>query len=109
MKNLFASRYFYLILSAFFYLLTVPACNQSSKNSNTAGDSSGYRLVWSDEFNGKAVDTTSRNFQIGGNGWGNHEQEYYQPANATISNGNLVIEGRREDLEFPDAVYHYTS
>ena len=65
----------------------------------------GYQLVWSDEFNGNAVDTTSWNFETGGEGGGNHEQEYYQAANATVSNGNLVITGRKEDV----GSNHYTS
>jgi beta-glucanase (GH16 family) len=54
-------------------------------------DTGNYQLVWSDEFSGTAVDTANWNFEIGGHGWGNHEQEYYQPANATVTNGNLVI------------------
>ncbi len=59
-------------------------------------DSSGFELVWADEFNGNAVDTTNWNFETGGEGWGNHEQEYYQSANASTENGNLIITGRRE-------------
>jgi len=55
-----------------------------------------YQLVWSDEFNGDAVDTSSWNFETGGSGWGNHEQEYYQPENASVENGFLVITGKRK-------------
>jgi beta-glucanase (GH16 family) len=68
-------------------------------------DTSGYQLIWSDEFNNTTVDTANWNFEIGGHGWGNHEQEYYQPANATVSGGNLVITGKKEDIESS----HYTS
>lgn len=64
-----------------------------------------YQLVWSDEFNGSAIDTANWNFEIGGNGWGNHEQEYYQRENASIENGCLVITGKKEDVQGK----HYTS
>ncbi len=54
-----------------------------------------YRLVWSDEFNGPAIDTTSWNFM---HGWAwNDEDQYYtsDAANAYIKDGHLVIEARR--------------
>src|SRR3954454_22420261 len=86
--------------------LLFASCTSSSKNSTSSTPASnGYQLVWSDEFNGNAVDTSSWNFEIGGQGWGNHEQEYYQPANATVSDGNLVIAGKKEDVQ----TSHYTS
>ncbi len=62
-------------------------------------DTGKYKLVWSDEFNEREVDTSNWHFEIGGNGWGNHEGEYYQKANATIENGNLVITGRKEEVD----------
>ena len=88
-------------------VLFFASCTGSSKNSTTisSADSSGYQLIWSDEFNGNVVDTTNWNFEIGGHGWGNHEQEYYQPANATASDGNLIITGKKEDVQSN----HYTS
>ena len=105
MKKVFAAGTSIFILSFFVSFACLVSCN----NKPSSSDSTNYELVWSDEFNGNAVDTTSWNFETGGSGWGNHEQEYYQRANATVSDSNLVIEGRREDLEFPEAVYHYTS
>src|SRR4051812_10419760 len=55
-----------------------------------------YNLVWSDEFTSSiGPDWT---FETGGGGWGNHEQEYYQAANASISNGNLVITARKQQV-----------
>jgi beta-glucanase (GH16 family) len=55
----------------------------------------GWRLVWSDEFNGSTVDTSNWNFQTGCSGWGNGEWENYtNGANASIQNGTLVIEAR---------------
>jgi len=99
----------YSVLLAFFVILSLAGCTGSSNKETQGTDTSSFQLVWSDEFNGNAVDTTNWNFQVGGDGWGNHEQEYYQRANATVADGNLVIEGRREDLETGGSVYHYTS
>ena len=64
-----------------------------------------YHLVWSDEFNGTSVDTSVWHFEKGASGWGNHEQEYYQPANAAIEDGNLVITAKREN----SGAHAYTS
>ena len=36
-----------------------------------------YQLVWSDEFNGSSLDESNWTPQIGGNGWGNQEAQYY--------------------------------
>jgi beta-glucanase (GH16 family) len=75
----------------------------------------GYTLVWSDEFNGKngsLPDARKWTYDIGGNGWGNHELEYYtnRPENARIEDGKLVISARREDFSGPDgAKFLYTS
>lgn len=57
-----------------------------------------YKLVWSDEFDSTAINTNNWNFETGGGGWGNHEQEYYQAANADIENGNLVITAKKETV-----------
>ena len=61
-------------------------------------DTSIFQLVWSDEFSGSTVDSSIWNFETGGNGWGNHEQEYYQSNNTTIENGNLVITAKKESV-----------
>jgi beta-glucanase (GH16 family) len=58
-----------------------------------------WNLVWSDEFNGTSINAGNWNFEVGGGGWGNHELEYYtNGANASIQNGALVIEARRENV-----------
>jgi beta-glucanase (GH16 family) len=56
-----------------------------------------YTLVWSDEFNGTSVDATKWNFETGSLGV-NDEKEYYQAANATVANGNLVITAKSESV-----------
>jgi beta-glucanase (GH16 family) len=63
-----------------------------------------YSLIWSDEFNGTAVDTTKWNFETGNLGV-NQEQEYYQAAHATVANGNLVITARQQNA----GNFYYTS
>jgi len=54
-------------------------------------------LVWSDEFNGTSVDGTKWNFETGNLGV-NNEKEYYQAANATVANGNLVITAKEQNV-----------
>ena len=66
-----------------------------------------WQLVWSDEFDGTGIAKTNWNYDIGGNGWGNNELEYYtnRPENAKVENGNLLIIARKEYLSGRD----YTS
>ncbi len=63
----------------------------------------GWTLVWSDEFNGTAVDQTNWTFDIGAGGWGNNESEYYRAENAVVAGGALTITARKEP--FGDAPY----
>ena len=62
-----------------------------------------YQMVWSDEFDYTGLpDSTKWNYDVGGNGWGNHELEYYtskRMENARVENGNLVIEARKESWQ----------
>lgn len=59
---------------------------------------SDWKLVWHDEFDGPALDVTRWVREIGGDGWGNAELEFYtaRPENARLEDGHLVIEARRE-------------
>jgi len=64
----------------------------------------GYKLVWSDEFNGQknsAVDSTKWTFDVGGTGWGNDELEYYTSGTNNAAQdgaGNLVITAKQESM-----------
>ena len=60
-----------------------------------------YSLVWSDEFDGDHVDESIWNYNLGGNGWGNNESQYYtnRPENIRLVNGYLEIEARKEKYE----------
>jgi beta-glucanase (GH16 family) len=74
---------------------------------------SGYELVWSEEFNDttSTVNAANWNFEVGGNGWGNQELEYYtdRPENARVENGNLVIEAKKETYSLNGVTKNYTS
>ena len=65
----------------------------------------GCVLVWSDEFDGAAVDTSKWTFQLGDGsevglpgGWGNNELQYYQAENATVAGGFLTITAKEESV-----------
>lgn len=64
----------------------------------------GCELVWSDEFDGNAVDLSKWTFQLGDGtevglpGWGNNELQYYSADNATVADGMLTITAREESL-----------
>ncbi len=73
---------------------------------------SGWTLVWSDEFStpdGSSPDPTKWTYDLGGNGWGNHELESYtnRPENAHIEKGNLVITAQKETYTGADGVTRY--
>jgi beta-glucanase (GH16 family) len=58
------------------------------------------KLVWADEFDRPGLpDSTKWKYDVGGNGWGNNELQYYTPRrveNARVENGKLIIEARKE-------------
>jgi len=60
----------------------------------------GWKLVWHDEFDRPGLpDPTRWSYDVGGQGWGNHEQQFYTDSrkeNARVEDGRLVIEARRE-------------
>jgi beta-glucanase (GH16 family) len=74
-----------------------------------------WRLVWSDEFNGPdnaPIDGSKWTAQVGGNGWGNQELEYYtnRRDNAYQLHGSLVIKTIKETYTGADKVTRdYTS
>lgn len=66
-----------------------------------AGAPPGFlQLLWSDEFDGPAINTANWNFDLGNSGFGNNELQNYtnRSQNARIENGMLIIEARRENL-----------
>src|SRR5215469_8367863 len=87
----------------------------AAEGQTVSPDRAGWKLVWSDEFNGpdgSSVDPSKWVFETGGNGWGNQELEYYtqRPANVFEQGGNLVIKVSREKYSGADGVSRdYTS
>ena len=59
----------------------------------------GWELVWQDEFDGPELNGDYWTHEVGGNGWGNGEAQYYTdgPRNAFIDDGVLVIQALEEN------------
>ena len=66
-----------------------------------------WQLVWSDEFDGTIINDSNWTHEIGGNGWGNNELQYYtdRDTNSYINNGYLVIQALEENY----SAWNYTS
>ena len=96
----------------------------SGSNNGETGDNSGsdggneetLTLVWSDEFDGNALDLTKWGYQtgtqdayhgnIGGpNNWGNNELQYYTEDSVQVNNGSLIITAQKREYGGKD----YTS
>jgi len=63
----------------------------------------GRTLLWADEFSqadGTAPNSSKWGYDLGGNGWGNNELQYYtnRTDNARIEGGELVIEAKAENF-----------
>lgn len=63
----------------------------------------GYKLFWSDEFEGDALDTGNWTCETGRgyDGWGNQELQYYtgREENVAVRDGKLVITARKENYQ----------
>ena len=90
-------------------------CQATATDVSPHAGESGWVLAWSDEFNGldgSRPEPAKWNFETGGNGWGNHELEYYtnRPENSFVQSGNLVIQALKENFTGPDhSTRDYTS
>lgn len=63
----------------------------------------GWRLVWSDEFDGAAIDRAKWDFDVDCWGGGNNERQCYtdKRRNAVVEDGKLVIAARKEKATGP--------
>lgn len=62
----------------------------------------GYKLAWSDEFNANGKPSKDWSYE---NGFmRNEELQWYQPDNANIKNGCLILEGRKEKVTNPNFI-----
>jgi|LauGreDrversion4_2_1035121.scaffolds.fasta_scaffold303837_2 beta-glucanase (GH16 family) len=59
-----------------------------------------WTLIWNDEFDGNTLDNSKWTKDIGGNGWGNNEAQYYtdSPTNFSIANGEATFTARAEQF-----------
>jgi len=105
-------RFSFFIILTFLALAAIPCAGQAG--GPVASDAT-WQLTWVDEFdgpNGSTIDRSKWVIETGGDGWGNHELEYYTDRieNAQIRNGNLVIRALAEKYTGPDHVTrNYTS
>jgi beta-glucanase (GH16 family) len=71
----------------------------------TAAQAADWKLVWSDEFNGRGLPDPSKwTYETGY--VRNHERQFYtraRPENARLEDGRLIIEARKERYRVPGA------
>lgn len=69
-----------------------------------------FRLVWSDEFDGDAVNQDYWSFETGATGWGNNElQNYTDGENAVVKEGHLTITASKVGPQVRQKRGDYTS
>ncbi len=89
----------FLVISLLLTATTLPSV---ADNGTHSGDTDGYELVWSDEFNGSALDENAWNIEVNGDGSGNAELQYYKRENITVGRepvsgaSCLIMKARRE-------------
>lgn len=85
-----------------YFFITIIFCSQLFLSQNCWAQKKYTRLIWADEFNHKgAPDSAKWTYDIGGNGWGNHELEYYtnRPENVVVKGGMLHITALKENFK----------
>lgn len=87
----------------FIFLSLISLVGCTPKMNTGTGDTDGYQLVWSDEFDEDGrPDPANWTYE---NGFvRNEELQWYQTDNAFVENGHLIIEGRRENRPNPNFV-----
>lgn len=75
-------------------LITMTGCAQETKR----------KLVWEENFDGKALDEKNWNFEMGDGcpncGWGNNERQLYTKDNHKIADGKLTITAKKEGEKY---------
>jgi beta-glucanase (GH16 family) len=90
-------RFTSLILIALF----ATSCFSSEKKEKD--NETKWKLSWSEEFNYDGLPDSSKwGYDVGGNGWGNNELQYYTNAlisNAEVSNGFLKLKALHQKMD----------
>jgi beta-glucanase (GH16 family) len=93
---------------------SLPSSLSSSSAPASSGEG-GMSLVWSDEFDGTALNEDYWSYMIGNGSdygvyeWGNNEAENYQRDNVEVSDGFLHITAKAEKTKIGSKEYSYTS
>lgn len=96
-------------------VLVAVLCGGGAAQAPASAEPSGWRLVWSDEFDGPdgtRPDPARWVYDLGGGGWGNAELQTYtdRVENAVVRGGMLVITARAEKFTGADGIARgYTS
>jgi beta-glucanase (GH16 family) len=71
----------------------------------------GFKLLWSDEFDGETIDNSKWEHEVNGHGGGNNELQYYtdRSENSYVEDGKLHIVALQEEYTGPDGKRYYTS
>lgn len=82
-------------------LVAAPTASGQDQGAQAAPD--GWKLVWSDEFDGTKLDRDKWGYDVDCWGGGNDEHQCYtkSPRNVSVANGRLVITARHERVTGP--------
>ncbi len=109
------------IIAIFTAMCCMPTIISSPSANAEESAKDGYKLIWSDEFEGDSVNMDNWSYELGNwkldehgnyitNGWGNNEQQFYTDKNASVSDGILTISARHENhTDEVQGNYEYTS
>ncbi len=96
-----------LLLAAYAFAHCIQNPGQVSKPLVKAVPPPDWQLVWSDDFEGNALDTSKWSYQLafgcelGICGWGNNEWQFYtdRAKNARVQDGKLILEAHEEPVD----------
>lgn len=83
--------------------MTIVAAGSLALAAMASAAAGGWQMVWSDEFDGNAIDRSKWSLAVDCWGGGNNERQCYvdDPANASVADGILTITARRRDVTGP--------
>jgi beta-glucanase (GH16 family) len=104
------------VLGTLFVSSIILGCSEDNEitdpgDTNNIDPLEGYSLLWSDEFEGTAIDKSKWEHEVNGYGGGNNELQYYtdRPENSYVEDGMLHIVAKQEVYTDTDGTRYYTS